>query len=66
MHRLTATLAFLIRLSPFYEDKLVPLLSVLQVGETLKLEGQAGGGREAEGAEGDQGVGGGSGGSIVR
>ena len=36
MHRLTATLAFLIRLSPFYEDELVPLLSVLQVGETLK------------------------------
>jgi hypothetical protein len=23
-------------LSPFYEDQLVPLLSVLQVGETLK------------------------------
>ena len=36
VHRLTATLAFLIRLSPFYEDQLVPLLSVLQVGETLK------------------------------
>ena len=27
---------FLIRLSFFYEDQLVPLLSVLQVGETLK------------------------------
>ena len=36
VHRLTATLAFLIRLSPFYEDQLVPLLSVLQVGEMLK------------------------------
>ena len=36
IHRLTATLAFLIRLSPFYEDQLVPLLSVLQVGEMLK------------------------------
>ena len=36
VHRLTATLAFLIRLSPFYEDQLVPLLGVLQVGETLK------------------------------
>ena len=36
MLRLTATLAFLIQLSPFYEDQLVPLLSVLQVGETLK------------------------------
>ena len=38
MHRLTATLAFLIRLSPFYEDQLVPLLSVLQVGETQLAE----------------------------
>ncbi|KAI0279227.1 PUL domain-containing protein [Russula aff. rugulosa BPL654] len=36
VHRLTATLGFLIRLSPFYEDQLVPLLGVLQVGETLK------------------------------
>jgi len=36
VHRLTATLAFLIRLSPFYEDQLAPLLSVLQVGEALK------------------------------
>jgi hypothetical protein len=36
VHRLTATLSFLIRLSPFYEDQLVPLLGVLQVGETLK------------------------------
>ncbi len=36
MHRLTATLAFLIRLSPFYQDQLVPLLGVLQVQETLK------------------------------
>ena len=36
VHRLTATLAFLIRLSPFYEEQLVPLLSVLQVEETLK------------------------------
>jgi hypothetical protein len=36
VQRLTATLAFLIRLSPFHEDQLVPLLSVLQVGETLK------------------------------
>ncbi|KAI0300183.1 PUL domain-containing protein [Russula brevipes] len=36
VHRLTATLAFLIRLSPFYDDQLAPLLSVLQVGEALK------------------------------
>ena len=34
--RLTATLAFLVRLSPFYEDQLVPLLSVLQACETSK------------------------------
>jgi len=34
--RLTVTLGFLVRLSPFYEDQLVPLLSVLQVGETSK------------------------------
>ena len=31
-----ATLAFSIRLSPLYEYQLVPLLSVLQVGEMLK------------------------------
>jgi hypothetical protein len=36
VHRLTATLAFLIRLSPLYEDQLVPLLNVLRVGETSK------------------------------
>ena len=36
VHRLTATLAYLFWLSPFCEDQLVPLLSVLQVGETLK------------------------------
>ena len=35
VRRLTATLAFLIRLSPFYEGELLPLLSVSQVGETL-------------------------------
>ncbi|KAH9975226.1 hypothetical protein BJV77DRAFT_1054979, partial [Russula vinacea] len=37
-HRLTATLAFLIRLSPFYEDQLVSLLSVLQLAEDGKLK----------------------------
>ena len=36
MHRLTATLAFLIRLSPFHQDELAPLLGILQVSETLK------------------------------
>ena len=35
VHRLTAKLAFLIRLSSFYEGELLPLLSVVQVGETL-------------------------------
>jgi hypothetical protein len=39
VHRLTATLAFLIRLSPFYEDQLVPLLSVLRVGDWRDAEG---------------------------
>jgi desumoylating isopeptidase 1 len=36
VHRLTATLALLIRLSPNYEDQLLPLLNVLGVRETLK------------------------------
>ncbi|KAI0260205.1 PPPDE putative peptidase domain-containing protein [Gloeopeniophorella convolvens] len=36
VHRLTATLAFLIRLSPSYRDQLAPLLDVLQVRRTLK------------------------------
>jgi len=36
VHQSTATLAFLIRLSPFYQDQLAPLLGVLQVSETLK------------------------------
>ncbi|KAI0304337.1 PPPDE putative peptidase domain-containing protein [Multifurca ochricompacta] len=36
VHRLTATLAFLIRLSPFFQDQLHTLLNVLQVRRTLK------------------------------
>jgi desumoylating isopeptidase 1 len=36
VHRLTATLALLIRLSHNYEDQLLPLLNVLGVRETLK------------------------------
>lgn len=36
VHRLTAALAFLLRLSPVYESQLVPLLEVLQARETLK------------------------------
>ncbi|KAI0670928.1 DUF862-domain-containing protein [Trametes maxima] len=36
VHRLTAALAFLLRLSPFYESQLASLLEVLQSRETLK------------------------------
>ncbi|KAL1950630.1 hypothetical protein VTO73DRAFT_5754 [Trametes versicolor] len=36
VHRLTAALAFLLRLSPFYESQLQGLLEVLQSRETLK------------------------------
>ena len=35
VRRLTAKMAFLIRLSSFYEGEMLPLLSVMQVGETL-------------------------------
>ena len=35
MHRLTATLALLLRLSPAYDTQLVPLLEVLQSREVL-------------------------------
>ncbi|KAL1760409.1 PPPDE putative peptidase domain-containing protein [Schizophyllum commune] len=48
-HRLTACLAFLLRLSPFYETQVVPLLEVLQAKNILlsKLE---------KGGCGDEGV----------
>jgi hypothetical protein len=36
VHRLTACLAFLLRLSPFYDEQLVPLLEVLQSRSHLK------------------------------
>ncbi|KAI9058199.1 DUF862-domain-containing protein [Trametes sanguinea] len=36
VHRLTAALAFLLRLSPFYESQLASLLEVLQSRDTLK------------------------------
>ena len=41
VHRLTATLAFLLHLSPIYADHLQPLLEVLQVRDVLmaKLSG---------------------------
>ncbi|TRM64171.1 PPPDE putative peptidase domain-containing protein [Schizophyllum amplum] len=40
VHRLTACLAFLLRLSPFYEDQVLPMLEVLQAKSILlgKLE----------------------------
>ena len=55
-------LAFLIRLSPFYEDQLVPLLRSLAGGRDV--EGQVSGRREVEGAEGELIVGRGSGGTL--
>ncbi|KAK0464417.1 PPPDE putative peptidase domain-containing protein [Desarmillaria tabescens] len=36
VHRLTASLACLLRVSPFYENQLVPLLEVLQARDVLK------------------------------
>jgi hypothetical protein len=36
VHRLTACLAFLLRLSPFYDEQLVPLLEILQSRSHLK------------------------------
>ena len=62
MHRLTATLAFLIRLSPFYGS--TGAAAVCLAGGR-DVEGEVGGGLEAGGAGKDQGVGGGSGGSTV-
>ncbi|OSD07373.1 DUF862-domain-containing protein [Trametes coccinea BRFM310] len=38
VHRLTAALAFLLRLSPFYESQLASLLEVLQSRDTLKTK----------------------------
>ncbi|KAI0051384.1 DUF862-domain-containing protein [Auriscalpium vulgare] len=44
VHRLTATLALLVRLSPIYADQLQPLFEVLQVGSMLtgKMAGEGG------------------------
>ena len=36
VHRLTASLAFLLRLSPTYDTQIVPLLESLQARDTLK------------------------------
>ncbi|RDX49944.1 DUF862-domain-containing protein [Lentinus brumalis] len=43
VHRLVAALAFLLRLSPFYEGQLASLLEVLQSRETLKSKLEKGG-----------------------
>ncbi|KAF9447302.1 thioredoxin family protein [Macrolepiota fuliginosa MF-IS2] len=52
VHRLTASLALFLRLSPFYDEQLKPLLEVLQAQE--KLQGKL---RRGDGWEGDGGVG---------
>ena len=49
VHRLTAALAFLLRLSPVYESQFVPFLEVLQARETLK-------GKLGKGGCGENGV----------
>jgi hypothetical protein len=38
VHRLTAALAFLLRLSPFHDDQILPLLEVLQARAALKTK----------------------------
>ena len=43
VHRLTASLAFLLRFSPVYDTQLFPLLEVLQAKETLKAKLDKGG-----------------------
>ena len=43
VHRLTASLAFLLRFSPVYEAQLGPLLEVLQAKDTLRVKLEKGG-----------------------
>ena len=43
VHRLTASLGCLLRLSPFYETQLNPLLDVLQARQVLQSKLAAGG-----------------------
>lgn len=38
VHRLVASLAFLLRLSPGYDTQISPLLEVLQTSDTLKAK----------------------------
>jgi desumoylating isopeptidase 1 len=47
VHRLTATLAFFLHLSPYYETLLGPLLEVLQARDVLKSKLSKGGCGEA-------------------
>jgi desumoylating isopeptidase 1 len=47
VHRLTASLACLLRLSPHYEEQLAPLLEVLQARTVLKGKLESGGCGEA-------------------
>jgi hypothetical protein len=49
VHRLTAALALFLRLSPWYDDQLKPLLEVLQVKDTLKNKLRKGNGWESDG-----------------
>lgn len=47
VHRLTASLAFLVRLSPFYDAQISPLLDVLQTRAVLERKLMKGGCGEA-------------------
>jgi desumoylating isopeptidase 1 len=43
VHRLTASLAFLVRFSPVYDSQIAPLLEILQAKETLMAKLDKGG-----------------------
>lgn len=49
MHRLTAALAFFLRLSPHYESQLKPLLEVLQSRDVLRGKLKKGDGWNVDG-----------------
>lgn len=49
VHRLAAALGLLIRLSPFYDEQLKPLLEILQARGTLKAKLGQGNGWEGDG-----------------
>lgn len=56
MHRLTAALALFVRLSPWCDDTVRPLLQVLQTQEMLRSKLRQGPGWEGEGGVGKQEV----------